>query len=434
MKGQARRPAVISAGDRKAFTEFLTKGGQWLLPLVELLERSAGAIDDVIDVVGRATIEAVLQLSAEQAAGPKVQGQTALRDVYWYGSQQGEVALSDRKLKVTKPRLRRRGTGVGGEVEIPGYARLREGGLGEHVVRLMMQGVSTRNYEPVLRAMADTAGVSKSQVSREWIEASSAKLEELQGRRFDHLDILVVYVDGMQFGDHHVLAAVGVDRTGVKHVLGVAPGSSENYHVAKDLLCGIIDRGLDPKRLRLFIIDGSKALRKAINELFGSPHPVQRCRTHKLRNVTERLPSEKRADVKKVMRAAYRLERDNGIAKLTTLAEWLERDGHADAANSLREGLEETFTINQLGLTSALARCLGTTNVIENPHGGVRTRTRRVSRWQDATMVLRWSATAFLACEQGFRRIMGHRDLWILEQALNDLAQEHELATKEKVA
>jgi transposase-like protein len=370
-KGQTRRPAVISAGDRKALTEFLTKGGQWLPPLVELLERSAAAIDDVIDVVGRAMIEAVLQLAAGNVAGPKVQGQLARRDVYWYGSQQGEVVLSDRRLKVTKPRLRRRGVGAGGEVEIPAYARLREGGLGEHVVQLMMQGVSTRNQEPVLREMADTAGVSKSQIGREWIEASSARLEELQARRFDHLDILVVWVDGMQFGDHHVLAAVGADRTGVKHVPGVAAGSSENYHVARDLLCGIIERGLDPGRLRLFIIDGSRALRKAISELFGSPNPVQRCRTHKLRNVTERLPVEKRADVKKVMRAACRL---------------------------------------------------------------VRGRTRRVSRWRDAAMVLRWSATAFLECEKRFRRIMGHRDLWMLEQAPNALAQQHELATARKIA
>jgi transposase-like protein len=214
--------------------------------------------------------------------------------------------------------------------------------------------------------MADTAGVSRSQIGREWIDAGSAKLEVPRTRRFDQLDILVVWVDGMQFGYHHVLAAVGVDRTGVKHVLGVVAGSSENYHVARDLLCGIIERGLDPGRLRLFIIDGSKALRKAINELFGSPNPVQRCRTHKLRNVTERLPVERRADVKKVMRAAYRLERDEGIARLKTLADWLERDGHADAAASLREGLEETFTINQLGLTAALARCLGSTNVIKN--------------------------------------------------------------------
>jgi transposase-like protein len=179
---------------------------------------------------------------------------------------------------------------------------------------------------------------------------------------------------------------------------------------------------------------GSRALRKAISELFGSPDPVQRCRTHKLRNVTERLPAEKGADVKKVMRAAYRLERDEGIARLTTLARWLERDGHGDAAASLREGLEETFTISQPGLTAALARCLGAASVIENPHGGVRGRTRRVSRWQDQTMVLRWCAAAFLECEKRFRRIMGHRDPWVLEQALDALAQQHGLATAKKIA
>jgi transposase-like protein len=433
-KGQTRRPAVIDAGDRRALTEFLTRGGQLLLPLVDLLERSQCAIDEVIDVVGRAAIEAVLELSAQQVAGAKIKGQWAHREIYWYGRQQGEVVLSDRKLKVRKPRLRRRGVGSGGEVEIPAYVRLREGGLGEHVVRLLMRGVSTRNYAPVLRKMADSAGVSKSQISREWIEASSAHLEALEMRRFDELDLLIVYVDGMQFGDHHVLAAVGVDRTGAKHVLGVAPGSSENYHVAKDLLCGIIERGLDPRRLRLFVIDGSKALRKAIKELFGSPNPVQRCRTHKLRNVSERLPREKRADVAKVMRAAYRLEPEEGMKKLESLAVWLERDGHGDAANSLREGMEETFTVNRLGLPSTLTRCLCTTNVIENPNGGVRTRTRRVTRWQDATMVLRWSATALLECEKNFRRIMGHRDLWILDQKLQDLTEEPRLAAQVRAA
>jgi putative transposase len=433
-KGQSKRPAVIDSGDRKALTEFLSKGGQVLLPLLELVERTQGAIDEVIDVVGRATVEAVLQLSAEQVAGPKVQGRLSERDVYWYGRQQGEVVLSDRKLKVLKPRLRRRGVGAGGEVDVPAYVRMREGGVADHVVRLMMRGVSTRNYEPALRKMADTAGVSKSSVSREWIEASSAHLDALQARSLEQLGVLVVYLDGMVFGDHHVLAAMGVDREGVKHVLGVAPGSSENYHVAKDLLCDLVERGLSTRQLRLFVIDGSKALRKAILELFGPHNPIQRCRAHKLRNVTERLPREKRADTKQRMRAAYRLDADDGIAKLMTLAAWLDKDGHPDAANSLREGLEETFTINRLGLSSSLARCLGSTNIIENPNGGVRTRTRRVSRWQDPQMALRWSATAFIECEKKFRKIMGYRDLWMLIAKLKELEQQNGLVHAEKVA
>lgn len=433
-KGKTRRPAVIDAGDRKALTGFLSKGGQVLLPFLELVEHTQGAIDEVIDVVGRATVEAVLELSAEQVAGPKVQSRLRARAVYWYGRQQGEVMLSDRKLKVLKPRLRRRGVGTGGEVEVPAYLRMREGGVADQVVRLMMRGVSTRNYEPALRTMADRAGVSKSSVSREWIEASSAQLDALQSRSLEPLKILVVYLDGMVFGDHHVLAAMGVDREGVKHVLGVASGSSENYHVAKDLLRQVIERGLHPDRLRLFVIDGSKALRKAILELFGPHNPIQRCRVHKLRNVTERLPREQRADARQRIRAGYRLEADEGIARLTTLAAWFENDGHTDAANSLREGLEETFTINRLGLSSSLVRCLGSTNILENPNSGVRTRTGRVSRWRDGQMALRWSTTAFLECEKNFRKIMGYRDLWMLSSKLKELEQQHGLAYEEKVA
>jgi len=427
MKGHGSgRPAVIDAGDRKALEELFEKDGQVLLPLLELVERAEGAVDHVIDVVGRTTIEALLKLSARQVVGgPKHRGRPHEREIYFYGSQQGEVPLSDRKLKVSKPRLRRRGVGRGGEVEIPAYERLKEGGIAGHVLKLMMRGVSTRNYEPVLREMADTVGVSKSQVSREWIEASAERLEALQTRRFEDRDLLVVYMDGMAFGDHHVLSAIGVDTEGHKHVLGVAPGSSENYQVARDLLLDLIERGVEPDRLRLFVIDGSKALRKAILELFGPDNPIQRCRAHKIRNVTDRLPrGEVRDDAARKMRAAYRLPWKEGLEKMRTLARWYDMEGRSDVAASLREGLEETFTINRLELPSTLRRCLASTNIIENGGGGVRTRTRRVTRWRDQRMVLRWCGAAFLECEQGFRRIMGYRDLWVLDSKLEELAAE----------
>lgn len=429
------RPAVIDAGDWKALEELLEKEGQVLLPLLDLVERNERAIDDVIDVVGRTTIEALLKLSArEVVGGPKHEGPPHEREIYFYGSQRGEVVLSDRKLKVQKPRLRRRGVGVGGEVEIPAYTQLKRGGIAEHVVKLMMRGVSTRNYEPTLREMADTVGVSKSQVSREWIEASAARLEELGSRRFDSLDLLVVYLDGMAFGDHHVLSAVGVDTGGHKHVLGMAPGSSENYQVAKDLLLDLIERGVTPDRLRLFVIDGSRALRKAILELFGPDNPIQRCRTHKIRNVTDRLPRAEREDARKKMRAAYRLPAQEGMEKMRTLARWYETEGRSDVAASLREGLEETFTTSRLGLPSTLTRCLVTTNIIENPNGGVRLRCRRVIRWRDRSMILRWCASAFLECEEGFRRIMGYRDLWVLDARLQELARQADRTAETKAA
>ena len=172
------------------------------------------------------------------------------------------------------------------------------------------------------------------------------------------------------------------------------------------------------------MIDGSRALRKAILELFGPDTPVQRCRAHKLRNVLERLPKDERDQTRSAMRAGWRLEEKEGREKLETLASWLDHQDHRDAAASLREGMDEMFTVNRLELPAALRRCLATTNIIENPNGGVRRRTSRVTRWRDSSMILRWTAASFLDCESGFRKIMGYRDLWILKAKLDDLARE----------
>jgi transposase-like protein len=281
--------------------------------------------------------------------------------------------------------------------------------------------------------MAETVGVSKSNVSREFVEASEQTLKELCERRFDDKDILIVYIDGIQFGQVHVIAALGVDSQGYKHVLGLREGASENATVVKDLLTDLVDHGLDPNRRRLFVIDGSKALRKGINEVFGSDNPIQRCRNHKIRNVLGYLPDDRKADVQAAMKAAFKLEADKGIAKLKKLAEWLSRE-YPSAAGSLLEGLEEMFTINRLGLPKNLRRCLSSTNVIESPYSGVRQKTGRVRRWRDGQMVLRWTASALLSIEKRMRRIMGYQQLWILEAALNELNEEKSVAMKEKVA
>ena len=242
-----------------------------------------------------------------------------------------------------------------------------------------------------------------------------------------------MYIDGIQYGQIHVIAALGVDTQGYKHVLGLREGASENAEVVKDLLADLVDRGLTPERRRLFVIDGSKALRAGINRVFGSRTPVQRCRIHKARNVLSYLPEERRADVEAAMKAAFTLKADEGIAKLRKLAEWLDRE-YPSAAGSLREGLEEMFTINRLGLPKSLRRCLGSTNVIESPYSGVRGQTRRVKRWRGGPMALRWTASALLSIEKRMRRIMGYQQLWILEAALKDRDEKETLAAQEKVA
>ncbi|MGH9639828.1 MAG: IS256 family transposase [Bryobacteraceae bacterium] len=413
-----KRYHIIEGRDSEGLKNFLVKHGQGLLPMVELIEQSQMMVDEMIDVLGRATIEAVLRLSAEQIAGPPHPGKKG-GAVGWHGRERGTISLKERKLRVVKPRLRKKGQGEDGEVPIPAYEAMRgEEKLGSRMLEILLRGVSTRQYRAVLPEMAETVGVSRSSVSREAIEASEEELQRLCERRLEELGLLILYLDGVIFGEHHVLVAVGVDAEGRKHVLGIAEGASENQVVARGLLEDLVRRGLATDRRYLFVIDGSKALRAAIEAVFGAENPVQRCRQHKIENVMGYLPDHLKDQTKAALRAAFRLAAKEGMARLEKQAEWLEQE-YPSAAASLREGLTDMFTVNRLGLSPSLSRCLVSTNVIESPHSGVRLRTRRVCRWRDGKMVLRWAAAALLMTESNFRRIMGYRDLWMLKAVLD---------------
>jgi len=425
---------IADKRDSRKLTEFLCQDGQFLLPMVELITGAEMAVDELIEVTGRATIEAVLTLSAQEVAGPKHPGKKAAGGITWYGRQQTTIPLSERKLRVDKPRLRRKGSGADKEVAIPAYeAMLGNSRLGRRILEILLHGISTRNYRKVLPELAETVAVSKSNLSREFVEASEQTLKELWERRFEGKDILILYLDGIQFGQTHVIVALGVDTQGYKHVLGLREGSSENATVVKDLLTDIVTRGLDPARRRLFVIDGSKALRKAIDEVFGNQNPIQRCRNHKIRNVLDYLPQDRQETVRCAMKAAFQLPAEQGIAKLKKLSEWLIQE-YPSAAESLLEGLEEMFTINRLDLPSSLRRCLASTNIIESPNAGIRQKTGRVTRWRDGQMVLRWTASALVTLEKRMRRIMGHQQLWILESKLQAQNQEQGVARKVKSA
>ena len=407
---------VAHRNDRAQIKRVLAGSGQALLPMLELLEGAKASIDELMHETAVAVVEQLLVLSAQELAGAKQRGRDG-GAVVWHGSQPGVVALAERQLRVQRPRLRSK---AGGEVGVPAYERLRDdANVGARVRDILIAGVSTRRYEQVLPQAAGTVGVSKSTVSRRFIEASAAQLAALNERSLKELDLLVIYLDGIVVAGHHIIAAVGVDGVGDKHLLGLAMGASENAQVVKDLLRRLIERGLDPSLSYLFVIDGGAALRSAIDEMFGDRAHVQRCRTHKLRNVLERLPNKTDvAQTKAVMMAAYKLDSKEGMAKLKKQAQWLARE-HADAAASLLEGMAETFTVNALGLPPSLTRCLCTTNIIENPNGIVRRTSRRVTRYRDADMALRWTAAGFLEAQKSFRKIQGVKDLWILKAALN---------------
>src|SRR6516162_4691767 len=419
---------IADRRDSRALAEFFQKEGQLLLPLVKLIETTQGAVDEVIDVVGRATIEAVLSLSAQEVAGPKHAGK-AQGAIRWHGQQSGVVPFSNRKLRVSKPRLRHKELG---EVEVPAYQAMQTNRrLASRMLDILLRGVSTRQYKHVLPEMAQTVGVSKSSVSREVIEASEQVLRQLAERRFDDQDIVIIYLDGLRLGNYHVLAAMGVNSQGDKHVLGVREGASENAIVVKDLLVDLVARGIRPGRRRLFVIDGSQALRHGIDTVFGCNNPVQRCRRHKERNVLGYLPKEEQPRMRQVFKVAWRLPEMQGQARLEKVAQTLEKK-HPSAAASLREGLAEMFTVNRLNLPVLLSRSLCSTNAIESSFSGTRCKIRRVTHWQDGSMALRWAAAALLTTEKKFRKIYGSSGLWVLQGSL-DASNEESLAQERSV-
>jgi transposase-like protein len=408
--------------------QFCQANGQILLPIVNLIQNASQVVETVIYEIGHQTLEQILVLSAEQLAGPRTPGK-ASGEIRHHGSQPGRVQLADRKVKVKRPRLRHKSEG---EVKVPAYEMLRQDrGLGQHMLGALLRGVSTREYQEVLPQMAETVGVSRSAISRKAIEASVEQLQQLQERRWDTVEILVVYIDGQRFGAHLVLSAVGVDVEGRKHILGIAAGATENAAAVKALLTRLRDQGLPTDRKYLFIIDGAKALRAAIEEVFGSDQPVQRCRNHKLENVMQELPKEQQGQTRNLMRAAWKVKTaEEGEKRMEQIARLLEHD-HESAARSLREGMKEMFTLQRLQIPVSLHKGLATTNIIESPHSGVRRRTDNVSRWRDSNMVERWVASAWLLTEKHFRRIDGHEHLWSLAAILG---RETNPAKQEKVA
>ena len=408
---------VLSRNDSRKLAEYLASNAQIILPMVDLIEQSKVAVDQLIESVGRATVETVLLISAANVAGEYHQGKTG-GEILRHGSQQGVVSLENRKMHVSRPRLRKRGGGKGSEVSLPAYeAMTSEEGLVGSVLKTMMVGVSTRNYASILPEACEKVGVSRSSVSRHFVEASEEEFKRLLERRFDEIKILVIYIDGMVFADHNVIAAVGVDDAGYKHVLGLASGATENSTVVKGLLEDLVERGIKPGVKRLFVIDGSKALRSAINAVCGEANPVQRCRIHKKRNVVGYVPDHLHEMVTCQIEAAWKLDADGGTKRIKDLARMLESQYPAASA-SLLEGLDEMFTVNRLGLPATLRKCLVSTNIIESNNSGVRAKTRRVTNWESGDMVRRWVASGLLSHEKSFRRIDGYRDLWILKAAL----------------
>jgi putative transposase len=370
---------------------------------------------------GLQVLQAMLAEDVARLVGPKGRhnpDRTAVR----HGSEPGQVTLGGRRVRVRRPRVR---TADGtGELPVPAYQAFAATELLDRLaVERMLAKLSTRRYpvglEPVGTQVAEaSSGTSKSAVSRRFVARTEHALAELLAADLSGLDLVVLMVDGVRVADHCCVVALGVTIDGTKIPLALAEGATENTSVVTEVLAGLRDRGLDTTRPILVVIDGAKALRRAVLDVFDHP-VIQRCQLHKLRNVTDRLPDAAASTVAKRMRAAYR-NPDPLVAQadLEALARELDRS-YPGAAGSLREGLAETLTIGRLGVPPTLARTLRSTNSIESMIEICRDHATNVKRWHDGQMVLRWIAAGMDEARRQFRRVNGYLYLPALRAALD---------------
>lgn len=382
--------------------------------------------------VGLSVVQELMELEVDEVVGAKGKhnpDRTASR----HGHENGSMTLGGRRVKVSRPRIR----SADGEHElsVQTYEHFADRDpLTRAVMDRMLAGVSTRRCARVGEPVGDeirqgSRTTSKSSVSEMFIERTTTALEELMGRRLDDVRLAAMMIDGMEIAERCHVVALGISTEGVKIPLGLWEGSTENATLVTDLLADLVDRGLDPEQAILFVIDGGKALRKGIREVFGEHALVQRCQRHKERNVCDLLGERDRDLVRGRLRMVWAMTDANAAQhRLEQLASELDRTW-PDAARSLREGLTETLTLMRLGITGNLATTLASTNPCESMIEIVRYTQRNVKRWRDGNMRKRWTAAGMLEAEQQFRRIIGYKDLAKLVIAI----ERHALAVAQNI-
>ena len=367
---------------------------------------------------GLAALDEVFREEAVALAGAKGRHQAQRTHHHW-GTTATELTFGGRRVQVRRPRVRRT---TGGEATLPSVAAFR--GRDPLTARMMQQllaGVSTRQYETSLEARPSgrgSRGTSKSAVSRTVVRRTRQRLQEQLSRRLEGLELVALFIDGVVVAQQTGIVALGITRAGRKEPLGLRLGSTENAVVCTELLQDLLARGLALDGRVLCVIDGGKGVRKALGDVLGDAAVIQRCQLHKGRNLDALVPKGRQAYVRAALRRAYQAASAAAARRqLTALATWLERNGHADAAGSVREGLEETLTVLKLELPPTLRRFFATTNCIENLIGTLRHVTRNIKRWRDGDMRRRWIGLGLLRAAEGFRRIKRHAELGALVTA-----------------
>ena len=368
-----------------------------------------------------------LEDEATALCGPKGKHDPE-REAVRYGHVDTSVALMGRRVSLRRPRVRRAdGTAEVG-LETLGALTEADAEIARVVQALALGGVSQRGYAPVLAALGgetvgarrEVYGESAATVNRYFVSATTRVVKEFEERRLDGDAYRVLFMDGIGYGEHLVVVVMGVRQDGQKEVLGLREGSTENADLCVALLEDLVKRGLDPAVKRLAVIDGGKGMHAAIGHVFKGTVKVQRCESHKSRNVLEALPESERGWVKRELVAAWRnSDADRGEQRLRVFANRLEMEGYKKAAASVREGLEETLTVGRLGLNRKLMRLLSTTNAIESSFSTVARVARRVTHWQSGDMVMRWVAAGLRLAEGSFRRTLTAEDVATLARLLD---------------
>jgi transposase-like protein len=371
---------------------------------------------------GLQVMAAMMDADVTAVCGPKGR-HDPVRAAVRHGSEKGSVTLGGRRMPVERPRMR--AVDGSGELAVPSYALFTSTEvLGRMAMTKMLAGISTRGWrvglEPVGEQVERAAtATSKSAISRRFVKATETALAQLLAIDLSALDLVALMIDGVHFGEHICVVALGIGIDGIKHPLAVVEGDTENTTVVTDLLTGLRERGLDTARPVLVVLDGAKALRAAVTRVFDHP-VIARCQLHKIRNVADRLPDHLASTVSKRMRRAYHAETALAAeAQLEALAQELERT-HPGAAASLREGMAETVTVLRLRVPPTLARTLRSTNSIESMISIARTHSRNVKNWQNGQMALRWCAAGIAEAGKQFRRVNGHLHLAALRRALDE--------------
>lgn len=401
--GRARGPQVVDKSE--------ALGGRVCVELpVTLAEVIGGVGEEIERLTGQAGLlimKAVMDAEVESLAGPKSKHDPNRTATRW-AQQSGYVVLAGKKVHVTKPRVRDK---AGHEVNLSSYERFQSPPRREaSICKKLIRGVSTRKYEQAVDDFTNGYGISKSAVSRELVAATKGSLQKLCERRIEELGRLaVLLIDGKYLYGECVVVAMGVDFEGKKHILGLMQGATENSTVVQHLLDDLIERGLNATQRMLIVLDGSKALRKAVRKTFGDQSPVQRCHLHKRRNVEELLPLEFQRSADQRIRTAYAMKDfDQAKTQLEKTVDWLEGI-NPSAAESLREGLDETLTLHRLGLPDELRKSFQSTNLIESALSVATDVAGRVKRWRSGDMRLRWTAAGLLVAEKQFRRVRGYK-------------------------